>query len=232
MLAYMIYADGYNTIGSVGVLFGIEELGMTVDGLLILAFIVPLSAAVGNYFFLRLQKRKGYNSKQMINIHLMVYLFLPIYGIIGFVAPFGLVTIIELYIFGFVYGFNVGSVQSFSRSLFSELIPPGMESEFFGLYEITDKGSSWIGPLLVALILQMTNSMRWGMFILFLFFLIPMLILRPLDVRKGQEEIAAYIESLRLEGDNKPKYIKAQVLESNVTPPKTASEAFLDEERP
>eukprot|EP00002_Diphylleia_rotans_P004350 TRINITY_DN1317_c0_g1_i1.p1 TRINITY_DN1317_c0_g1~~TRINITY_DN1317_c0_g1_i1.p1 ORF type:complete len:463 (+),score=104.06 TRINITY_DN1317_c0_g1_i1:187-1575(+) len=154
LISYMIYSDGFNTVASIGVLFGSEELGMEMKELLILAMIIPISAAAGNFFFHNLQKKKGYTSKKMIYIHLTTFLCLPIYAIIGFVAPFGLVSVPELLLFGFVFGFNVGSVQSYSRSLFAELIPPGMESEFFGLYEITDKGSSWIGPLLVGVILE------------------------------------------------------------------------------
>ena len=37
-------------------------------------------------------------------------------------------------------GFILGAYQSFSRVLYSELMPPGHESEFFSLYEVTDKG--------------------------------------------------------------------------------------------
>jgi UMF1 family MFS transporter len=33
--------------------------------------------------------------------------------------------------------------------VFSDLVIPGKEAEFFALYEITDKGSSWLGPLAV-----------------------------------------------------------------------------------
>jgi UMF1 family MFS transporter len=61
----------------------------------------------------------------------------------------------EMYVLALYYGFLLGALQSFSRALFAELIPPGMESEFFGLYEITDRGSSWLGPVLVALCTDM-----------------------------------------------------------------------------
>ena len=49
----------------------------------------------------------------------------------------------ELHIFAVFYGFNLGSIQSFSRALMSTLTPPGHESEFFGFFEISDKGTNW-----------------------------------------------------------------------------------------
>ena len=46
-------------------------------------------------------------------------------------------------------GLVLGGSQALSRSLFSQLIPEGKEGEYFGFYEISDKGTSWLGPLLV-----------------------------------------------------------------------------------
>ena len=43
-------------------------------------------------------------------------------------------------------GFVLGGTQALSRSLFSQLIPPGKEAEYFGFYEISDRGTSWLGP--------------------------------------------------------------------------------------
>ena len=58
---------------------------------------------------------------------------------------------IELLFIGCVYGLAYGVIASYSRSLFGQLIPPGYETQFFGLFEITDKGSSWMGPIVVFL---------------------------------------------------------------------------------
>jgi MFS family permease len=54
----------------------------------------------------------------------------------------------------------LGGSQALSRSLYSLMIPKGKEAEYFGLYEISDKGTSWLGPLVFALALQFTRSYR------------------------------------------------------------------------
>jgi len=86
---------------------------------------------------------------------------LPLYAIIGISdsISWGLKTSGEIFIFGTVYGLMIGAVQSFSRSLFSSMIPSGFECTFFGLYEVTDKGSSWIAPLIATAVMNGTREM-------------------------------------------------------------------------
>jgi hypothetical protein len=55
----------------------------------------------------------------------------------------------QVYIIAGVAGLNVGSVASFTRSILSTMIPDGMQSNFFAVYELTQKGTSWIGPLVI-----------------------------------------------------------------------------------
>jgi UMF1 family MFS transporter len=42
----------------------------------------------------------------------------------------------------------MGGSQAISRSLFSRMIPLGREASFYGLYEISERGTSWIGPFM------------------------------------------------------------------------------------
>ena len=62
-----------------------------------------------------------------------------------------------------IYGMCLGPVQSYSRTMFTDLIPPGRESEYFGVFEISDRGSSWIGPAITAILYEITGSMRIAM---------------------------------------------------------------------
>ena len=48
----------------------------------------------------------------------------------------------------------IGAVQSYSRTMFCDLLIPGKEAEFFALFEITDKGSSWLGPCSYSLLIN------------------------------------------------------------------------------
>merc|ERR1712228_291787 len=50
------------------------------------------------------------------------------------------------------------ALQAYSRSIFSSLIPRGRESVFFAFYEITDKGSNLIGPVVTIIVHNLTHS--------------------------------------------------------------------------
>ncbi len=78
---------------------------------------------------------------------------------------------------GACIGLVLGSTQALSRSLFSQMIPKGRESSFFGLYEISEKGTSWMGQLLFAVVVSATNSFRYAILALIVFFVVGSVIL-------------------------------------------------------
>ena len=69
-----------------------------------------------------------------------------------------------MYPLGAIYGFVLGGLSSYCRSLFGELIPPGSEAAFYALYAITDKGSSVFGPAIVGAITDRYGEIRWVIF--------------------------------------------------------------------
>lgn len=78
---------------------------------------------------------------------------------------------------GAVYGFNLGSAQAFTRSIFSQYIPEGREAEYFSFFELSDRGTAWAGPLACGLVFQATASYRSALSTLVVFFFIGTLIL-------------------------------------------------------
>ncbi|MCX7604025.1 MAG: MFS transporter, partial [Bryobacteraceae bacterium] len=82
----------------------------------------------------------------------------------------------------------MGGTQALSRSLFSVMIPKGREAEYFSLYEISDKGTSWVAPLIFALVMQFTGSYQWAIVSLIVFFLSGIAVLARVNVRRGMEE--------------------------------------------
>jgi UMF1 family MFS transporter len=79
----------------------------------------------------------------------------------------------------------LGGTQALSRSMFSQLIPAGKEAAYFGFYEISDRGTSWLGPFLFALTYQLSGSYRYAIFSLVFFFVAGGLLLARLDVRQA-----------------------------------------------
>ncbi|KAJ1991718.1 Autophagy protein 22 [Dimargaris cristalligena] len=192
LMAWFFLSDGYSTIVSVSILFVKSNLKANNIQLIIAAFIVPFSSIIGNFLFLFIQRRLKISTRNMIIIIGTLYILLPIYGILGFFTPFGLRHIYEIYVVAVYHGLMFGAVQSFCRVLFCELLPPGHENEFFGLYEITDKGSSWIGPLVSGAISDLTGELRYAFYFLLAMLAIPVVILYFVDVEKGKKEAIAF----------------------------------------
>jgi UMF1 family MFS transporter len=80
----------------------------------------------------------------------------------------------------------MGATQALSRSIYSQLIPIGKESEYFSVYELSEKGTSWLGPIIFAIIYNITFSYRLAILSLIVFFVIGFVLLLRFDFNKGQ----------------------------------------------
>jgi UMF1 family MFS transporter len=94
-------------------------------------------------------------------------------------------TAAQFYGLAVLIGIVLGGTQALCRSLFSQLIPLGKEAEYFGFYEISDRGTSWLGPFLFALTYQLTESYRYAIVSLVLFFVVGGVLLAKLDLRRA-----------------------------------------------
>ena len=70
------------------------------------------------------------------------------------------------------------------------MVPKGKEAEYYSIYEISDKGTSWICPIMFGLALQFTKSYRLAVLSLIVFFVAGLLILLKVDMKRGEEDIA------------------------------------------
>jgi len=68
------------------------------------------------------------------------------------------------------------------------MIPKGQEAEYFSLYEVSDKGTSWLGPLVFGLAFQMTSSYRLAILSLIVFFFVGLILLSVVNVQKAALE--------------------------------------------
>jgi UMF1 family MFS transporter len=69
--------------------------------------------------------------------------------------------------------------------LFAQMIPAGKEAEFFSVYEVSERGTSWVGPLIFGLVVQWTGSLRPAILSLIVFFFLGLFLLTRVDVKKA-----------------------------------------------
>ena len=89
---------------------------------------------------------------------------------------------------GAVYGFVLGGISGYCRSVFGELIPPGSEAAFYALYAITDKGSSIFGPAVVGYMTDKFGDIRSAFWFLAVLLAVPLPLLAMVDVDRGKKE--------------------------------------------
>jgi len=68
------------------------------------------------------------------------------------------------------------------------MIPRGRESAFFGLYEISERGTSLIGSLVFGIVVGMTGSFRQAILSMIIFFAVGILILLFTDTNRAISE--------------------------------------------
>ncbi|HVV43321.1 MAG TPA: MFS transporter [Nitrobacter sp.] len=80
-------------------------------------------------------------------------------------------------ILGCLIGGAGGPLQAASRTLLIRMAPKERITQYFGLFALTGKVTSFVGPLLVGLVTALTASQKAGMAVLVLFFLAGLLLL-------------------------------------------------------
>lgn len=177
LIAYLVYNDGIQTVIVVSTLFAATELGATPDMLIVLVLLIQFVAFGGALLFGWMATRLG--AKRSIVISLIIW------SLIAVAAYAVLYEIWQLYVLGIGVAIVLGGSQALSRSLYSQIIPRQNESEYFGFYEISERGTSWIGPLVFAAAVQLTGSTRVAVLSVILFFVIGLILLLPVNVRKA-----------------------------------------------
>ncbi|HEX9191700.1 MAG TPA: MFS transporter [Candidatus Deferrimicrobiaceae bacterium] len=180
LAAYLVYNDGIQTVISLSSQFGQEELGLPVSTLTAAILMVQFVAFFGSLIFNTLAKRTGAKAAVAISLVLwtgaLVYAYAGLRDAAGFYALAAGIAVV------------LGGSQALSRSLFSRMIPEGQEAEYFSLYEVGERGTSWLGPLLFGLALQFTGSYRLAILSLAAFFLAGLALLLCVDVRRAEAQ--------------------------------------------
>lgn len=189
LLAYFLYNDGIQTVIAVSSTFAAAPLirggvGLSQDTLIAVILMIQFVAFGGALFWGRLAKWIG--AKQSIIVSLIIWSAVVIFAYGGMR---GENRVTEFLILGVFIAIVLGGSQAISRSLFSQMIPDGKEAEFYSFYEISERGTSWIGPLVFGLANQLFGSLRPAILSLIFFFVAGLILLPFVNVKKAIEDV-------------------------------------------
>ncbi len=168
LIARMIYTDGINTIFAFGGLYAAGTFGMPLAQVVMFGILLNVTAGVGSFAFGWLDDKIGAKTT----------ILLSLVGLVAMGVPLLLVQSVSwFWVWGAGLGIFVGPAQSASRSLMARLAPAGLETEMFGLFAVSGKATSFVGPWLVALLTAQFASQRIGLAIVIPFLVVGGLLL-------------------------------------------------------
>jgi UMF1 family MFS transporter len=186
LLGYLFYNDGIQTVITISgpfmgqELFRARGLETPPSFLLGVLLLVQFVAFFGSLGFARVASWFG--TKRAILISLLGWCAIVIY------AYAFLHTVAQAWVLAVCIAIVLGGSQALSRSLYSQMIPRSREASFFGIYEISERGTSWIGPIVFAEVVAYTNSYRQAILSLIAFFVIGTIILMLTDTARAIHE--------------------------------------------
>ncbi|KAI8628034.1 MFS general substrate transporter [Xylariaceae sp. FL1651] len=194
LASWFLLSDAIATTSSTAILFAKTQLKMEPWALGLINVISTTTGVMGAFSWSFISRHFNWKPHQTILGCIALFEVIPIYGLLGYL-PFvqeweviGLQQPWEMYPLAAVYGFVLGGLSSYCRSLFGELIPPGSEAAFYALYAITDKGSSIFGPVIVGAIIDASGEIRPAFWFLAVLVGLPAPIIYFVNVERGKSE--------------------------------------------
>jgi UMF1 family MFS transporter len=180
LAAYLLYNDAVQAVIALAAQFGNDELKIPLSTLTLAILMVQFMAFGGAMLFNVVSGAIGTKPAIMVSLLIWIGVLTAIYLTVRTTAHF--------FIMAATVALVMGGTQALSRSLFSQMIPPGREAEYFSLYEISDKGTSWLAPLIFGLALQITGNYRLAILSLLVFFVAGLLVLLRVDPVRAASE--------------------------------------------
>lgn len=196
LIANMIYTDGLVSLFAFGGIYAAGTFGWNTIQIGTFGITLALAGTVGAFLGGRLDVRLG--PKRVIAGSMSV-LLLSIVGMLCidkdrilfwsvtppvpggglFAAPAE-----QAYLaLGCLIGMAGGPLQAASRTLLIRMAPRDRIAQFFGLFALTGKVTSFMGPLLIGIVTAVTASQKAGMAVLVLFFVAGLVLLSRVRVK-------------------------------------------------
>jgi UMF1 family MFS transporter len=188
LTAYLIYNDGIQTVIAIASTFAAAPiirggLDLPDETLIAVILMIQFVAFFGALFWGRLAGWIG--AKQSIIVSLVIWSGVVIYAYGGMKGDS---RATEFMILGAIIALVLGGSQAISRSLFSQMIPKSKEAEFFSIYEISERGTSWLGTLVFGIAVTIFSNLRIAILALIFFFVVGLIILTFVNPIKAMED--------------------------------------------
>ncbi|MDO8107884.1 MFS transporter [Isoptericola sp. b441] len=155
LIASAVFRDGLAGVFTFGAVIASGTFGFSTDQVLIFAIAANLVAGLSTITSGWFDDRFG---PKAVIVAALVGLLISGTAIFGLHA--GGKTV--FWVLGLMLSAFVGPAQTASRTMLARVIPPGRESEIFGLYATTGRAASFIAPVAFSAFIAFGGAQYWG----------------------------------------------------------------------
>lgn len=200
LTGFFLLADGINTTGALIRVLQARQTHFSFLSITLLNLSQAFFSILSCYLYLYVQKRHQLSSKRMLLITNLISIAIPAWGLLGLrsSSSIGFRSDWEFWAYNIVFGVGQAPYYAYSQAVMADLTPPGGEGMWFGLFGLTNRASSLIGPNVCAAIIERTGK-DWAPFA----FLTPICLAATLviglgvDVEKGHRDALDFADRKR-----------------------------------
>ena len=176
--AFFFFNMGVMTVMYLATYFASDELKMGSTELIVTVLIIQVVAILGATLFAKLSDKTN-------NIFTLSVLIIIWIAICFFASK--VTTTTQFYIIAFCVGMVMGGIQSMSRSTYSKLLPETKDTaSYFSFFDVCDKMGTVIGTLVFGSVGEFLGGMRNSVLTLMVFFIIGLILLLFVDMKKDK----------------------------------------------
>ncbi|TFY70105.1 hypothetical protein EVJ58_g43 [Rhodofomes roseus] len=216
LFAFFLLSDGMNTTSTLVIICQNDQVQFSFLQSTYLSLAQGFAATVSILGFWWIQKYWKISTKKMFAVTNVFTVLIPLWGMIGlWTTKFGFRQTWEFWAYNVVFGLFQGPYYSYAQTMMAELAPPGFDNMFFGLFGLSNRASSLIGPNVIQAIINETQN-NWKGFP-FLFALCSaacLVIWFGVDVEKGRRDAVAWAEQSLTYVTETSTYVEDSVADS------------------
>ncbi|KAJ7872080.1 autophagy-related protein 22-like protein [Mycena leptocephala] len=190
LFSFFLLADGLNTTGTLVSICQNDKFSFS---------FLQHSSTISTFGFWYIQRYWKIPTKTMFVVTNVVTIMIPLWGMIGiWTLKLGFHNKWEFWAYNIVFGLFQAPYYAFSQTMMAELTPPGFDNMFFGLFGLSNRASSMIGPNVIQAIIDSSGNNWMGFPFLFALCTSASLVIWfAVDIPKGRSDAVAWAEGIR-----------------------------------